>query len=121
MTLSESKYAGEFIVSECDGQISRDTVTVTVATAAKLVPGQVLGKLTATGKYVKFDDSATDGSETAAAILYGELDNTDGTTADFQGAVINFGAEVRSADLVWGTASSVVGLPQLHALGIKAR
>ena len=122
MTLTEGKYTGEFVTAESPGTISRDQVTVTVALATLLVPGQVLGKLSASGKYVPFDETATDGSEAAAAILYNPLDNSAGVApADFEATVINFAAEVRATDLEWGDADDTVGLPQLAALGIKAR
>ena len=122
MSLSEGQYTGEFILAESPGTISRDQVTVTVAAATKLVPGQVLGKLSATGKHVPFDDTATDGSEEAAGVLYGELDNSaGGSPADFDAAIVNFAAEVRADDLEWGSADDTVGTPQLAALGVKAR
>jgi hypothetical protein len=122
MALNEGKYSGEFILSEAPGTISRDNVTVTVAASTTMEPGQVLGKLAATGKYVAFDETATDGRETAAGILYAELDNSAvGSPADFSGVIVNWSAEVREADLVWGTADDSVGIPQLEALGIKVR
>ncbi|WP_412057106.1 head decoration protein [Bartonella sp. DGB2] len=39
--------------------------------------GQVLGKITETGKYAPLDFSATDGRETAYAISYDTVDTTD--------------------------------------------
>lgn len=46
----------------------RETVVYN-GTAATLVPGTVLGKVTATGKYQIAVQTATDGSEVAAAIV----------------------------------------------------
>lgn len=43
--LNEGKHTGEFLLSEGNGSISRETVTISSAAAA-LVPGTVLGKIT---------------------------------------------------------------------------
>lgn len=126
MALTEGKYTAEFLLSESPGTLSRDTVTVTVAAATKLSPGRVLATLSATGVYVPYDNVGTDGSEEASGILYGECDNTDGVGAvDFTAVVINWGAEVRKADLSWATGASAgdktAAYADLAALGIKAR
>jgi len=126
MALTEGQYTGEFIVSESNGKISRDTVTVTVAASKNQKAGSVLAKLSATGKYVEYDNAGTDGSEVAAGILYSGLDNSAvGAPADFTGVVINFGAEVRKADLQWFSGASggdkTAAYADLAALGIKAR
>lgn len=71
-TVTDTPRAGAFIVSEANGGRSREVVTVT-ATGGALAAGTVLGKITATGKYVRHDDAASDGSETAAAILYAPI------------------------------------------------
>lgn len=124
-TKTEGKHTGEFLISESPGHISRDQATVTVAAATTLEPGTVLGKLTATGKYVPYDNVGSDGSEAAAGVLYGALTNDDVAPADLQGVVINFGAEVRAADLVWASglvdADKTAGLADLAAFGVKAR
>lgn len=57
----------------------KDVVTVNTAAIATLVLGTVLGKVTATGKYVPSVATATDGSQTAAAIYIGRGDT--GSTA----------------------------------------
>jgi hypothetical protein len=51
----------------------RETVTVNEAAAKSYVPGTVLGKVTATGKYKIAVQTAVDGSQTAAAIVMGEV------------------------------------------------
>ncbi|MGH6900186.1 MAG: head decoration protein, partial [Geminicoccaceae bacterium] len=43
--LSEGRYAGEFVVSEGNGKISRETITV--LSGETLQAGAVLGKVTA--------------------------------------------------------------------------
>ena len=62
----------EFVLSEANGFMSRDEVTVTLGVAA-YKSGTVMSKLTATGTCVPYDDVGTDGSETAAGILYTAL------------------------------------------------
>ena len=122
--LTETIHDGGFLVSEANGRRSRSEVTVTVPAATKLVAGYVLGKLSADGKYVPYDNANTDGSEAAAAILYTECDNSDGgAPTDFTATVIDMDAEVREDDLTWLDAQNdkTAGLADLLALGIKAR
>lgn len=126
MSLTEKKRTGEFIETELPGNLSRSTVTLTVAAGTVLYPGHVLAKLSATGKYVEYDNAGSDGSESARAILYAEVDNSaGGAPADFTAVVIDFGAEVRKADLGWFSGASAgdktAAYTDLAAYGIKAR
>src|SRR5579885_2493371 len=102
--LTEQTYPGEFLISELGGRGSRHDVTVTVPADTKLVPGTVLGKITATGKYVPYDDRDTDGRENAVGILYATADNSSGgAPLDVAEAVnVNWSAEVRKSLLSWG-------------------
>jgi len=120
--LTEGQHTGEFILSEAPGTLSRDTVTVDVPANTTLEAGTVLGQLSGTGHYAPFDETNSDGSETAAGILVGELVN-DTDAVDAQEAVLlNLMAEVRADDLVWGDGvDEDAGLADLLALGIKAR
>ena len=59
----------EFLLSEANGYLSRDEVTVTLQASA-MKSGTVMSKLTATGKWVPYDDVGTDGSEVASGVLY---------------------------------------------------
>lgn len=121
-TLTEGRHPGEFLIGEQAGTLSRDQVTVTVAGSTELAPGTVLGKITASGKYVVYDNDSSDGREVAAGILHGTLDNESVSAADMDATIINFGAEVRADDLTWGDDSHAsAGLVDLAALFIKAR
>lgn len=124
-TKTETQHDAEFLVAEAPGTISRDAVTVTVPAETTLSAGTVLGKLSATGKYVIADETGSDGSEEAAGILFGELANGDDEAADMDAVVINFCAEVRETDLQWNEGRSdedkAIALAALAALGIKAR
>ena len=73
----EPVHAGEFLLSEGAGQISREVINV--AAGAALMPGQVLGLVTATGFFVPYDPEAENGSEHAACILFGPLGESDVT------------------------------------------
>lgn len=122
-TLTEGRRPGDFILSEQRGTLSRDTVTVDVPAGETLSPGTVLGIVAATGHYAPYDDSNSDGSETAAGVLYAELDNSSADeTTEMTGVVINFGAEVRKAGLAWKTGvDEDSGIADLAAIAIKAR
>jgi hypothetical protein len=117
MALTETQHTGEFIIRETGGpELTRETVTVTVATATKLQPGHVLAKLSATGKYVEYDNSGSDGSEIAYAILYAELDNSaGGAPADFTGVVVARLAAVRKAGLKWNSGVDASGKTAAYA------
>jgi hypothetical protein len=122
---TEGKHGAEFLVSEAPGTLSRDSVTVTVPASTTLKPGAVLAVLSATGKYVPYDNAGSDGSETAAAVLYSELVNDTESGADATGVVINFAAEVRLSDLEWvdgmDDAGKLAAYVDLRTKGVKAR
>jgi head decoration protein D len=117
--------AGGFIQSEGPGSYSRDEVVIEGGTggAGKLVAGSVLGKITATGKYVPSPHSASDGSQVGLAILW---DNIDATEEDVIAVVVARLAEVRAADLhydpsVTAGAYTVTKNGELLAAGIVVR
>lgn len=56
----------EGLLSEANGKRSRDAAIIT---GGNYPSGTVLGQLSASEKYVELDPSASDGSETAVAIL----------------------------------------------------
>ncbi|MFY0751912.1 hypothetical protein ACVWXR_003583 [Pseudomonas lurida] len=71
----ESMHAGEFLLSEGAGNISREAINV--AAGAALEPGQILGLITATSEFAPYKPTAEDGTENAIAILYGPLGESD--------------------------------------------
>lgn len=71
----EPMHAGEFLLSEGAGNISRESINVAAGPA--LNPGQILGLLTATGEFAPYDPTAEDGTQTAVAILFGPLGESD--------------------------------------------
>jgi hypothetical protein len=113
-TLTEGKHAAEFLLSEASGERSREQVVLS-STAAALVAGTVLGKVTASGEYVAYATGASDGSETAVAILF---DNAADLAADQKVLVIARDAEVIEAEL---TSLDAAGKAELAAVGIIVR
>ena len=98
MTVSEQNHNLEVLLSEANGALSRDVVTISVG--QNLQTGAVLGKVTASGEYVALNPAATDGSETAAAIL---LYATDASSAAAKATAITRLAEVAADLMVWPT------------------
>lgn len=102
----------EFLIYE-EPVLSRDTITI-VSGAGVVSPGTVLGKITASGKYKPYDDSYTDGAETADAINFYEID---ATSADVKTTAITRFAVVKNSSLQWNSlcdntakAAAIVGL-----------
>lgn len=71
----EPIHAGEFLLSEGAGNISREAINVAAGPA--LYPGQVLGLVTATGEFAPYAPAAEDGTQAAVAILFGPLGESD--------------------------------------------
>ena len=75
---TEGRHPGECIIAEEEAHYCREVITIPAGTGI-VGPDTVLGKITASGKYVPSDDGAADGSEKAAAVnIYG----CDATDAD---------------------------------------
>lgn len=72
---TESMHAGEFLLSEGAGNISREAINV--AAGAALEPGQILGLITLSSEFAPYEPTAEDGTENAIAILYGPLGESD--------------------------------------------
>lgn len=120
MALTEARRTGEFILSEANGTLSRDTVTI--VSGQTLAAGQVVGKVTASGKYAAFDNDTNTGVETAAGILYEAVDASGG---DKTGVIISRFAEVNGNLLTWGADNDAgditAGTAELAALYIFVR
>ena len=112
--LIEGKHAGEFLLSEGNGTISRESVVIAAAAGA-IAAGTLLGKITASGKYVAYSNVAADGSQTAVGIAY---DNIDDLATDQKATIIARDAEVTGASLVGLDAP---GTADLALVGIIVR
>lgn len=110
VTLTETFHAGTFIVNELDNFQSRKEVTLSNANGETDVifeAGSVLGKITndnsdslgADGSYVAIKKGQTDGSQTAAGVLYNEVILAAGATQKV--TLMVHECVVRLSDLVW--------------------
>lgn len=110
--IEEGKRTGEFLISEGEGAISREAVTIKKR-AAVYEAGTILGKVAATGLYKAYDPAATDGSETAVGVLY---ETTDASAADTVAVAIVRLAEVDGTLLVGDVASAKDDLAANHVI-----
>ena len=100
----------------------RNVVTVNEAAASDYVIGTVLGKITASGKYVAAKETATDGSKVPAAVVLENKSIAAATDtkvlAAVRGQMILSKAEV-VLDATYNTdAKKATALAALEALGI---
>ena len=89
----EALFAGDFPIV---------TKEVTIASGQNLTKNSVLGKITASGKYILSLQAAVDGSEVADVIL---VDDTDASGGDKVASVYLTG-DFREDKLVFGTGHS---------------
>lgn len=114
-TFTEARRTGEHVISEANGTRSREVVVI-ASGAGKLEAGTVLGKITASGKYGKYDNAdTTTGIGTAAAVLYAGID---ATSADAKAVVHLRDCEITEALLTGIDAS---GKTDLAGLGVIVR
>lgn len=119
---TEGRQPGEFLLTEANGQRSRENITV-ASGAGIIAPGSILGIVTASGKYVLSPDTGADGSQTAVAVaLYG----CDATSADQQIVVVRRDAEINGKMLthhatVNDATKRAAKATQLAAAGIIVR
>jgi hypothetical protein len=112
----------EIIMSEANGTLSRDTITVKTGSGV-LVAGMVMGMETATGKWKPSPDTGSDGTQIAGAIL---LYPVDATASDVVTTALTNLAEVNAAKLsydasVSDNAKKTAKNNQLKAVLIKVR
>lgn len=82
------------------GDFPIETAKATIAAGADLTAGAVLGRIAASGKYALSDETASDGSETPAAIL---LTDAAAAGADADAIVLLSGAVAADALNFGGT------------------
>ena len=98
-------------------QRARDLDRVDVAAGQRLQSGTVLGRVTATGRLVKHDPAATDGSQTPAAFLGSPL--MDGGAGTFPVLVYAGEVVVFPGALNGGEGVSPTTAAQLQAAGAR--
>lgn len=118
--LTEGRHTAEYILSEANGHRSREVGTLLAGN--KLVPGTVLGRITASSKLTVLTPGASDGSQTAAGVLY---DDVDATSADKAAVYTARDSEVKGLALTWPAGISApnktAAITELAALGIIVR
>ncbi|AXS39260.1 head decoration protein [Breoghania sp. L-A4] len=114
-----------FVLSLASGKRSLDTITI-ASGAGRLESGTVLGRITASGKFITSPNAEVvdiEGAEIATAILgYG----VDATDSDVEAVVVDGDAEVKEPMLVFDASVDdatkiAIKVEQLRAVGIKAR
>jgi hypothetical protein len=107
-TVIEQNYSADLLKEEPFRQISRTLGTISSAAAGVVKKGTVLGKVTASGKYLPYNPAAADGTQIASAVLIynpGGINggDADATLADVPNAVLLQAlAVIDTAFLVWG-------------------
>lgn len=106
-----------------DQGYARADGTVNVAAETELTIGSVLGKVTATGKYVPRDPAASNGSEVSAAVC---LENvTVAATTDTEVTILVddsiVGVDALVFDVAHDAGQQATAISELEALGIKTR
>ncbi|TWA76441.1 bacteriophage lambda head decoration protein D [Azospirillum brasilense] len=94
--VSSESYAPDLLLA---GDFPRMTRSVTLVSGQNLVRGAVLGKITASGKYVLSASAASDGSQTPVAVLMDDCDASGGDktvgiyeSGEFLGTALTLGA-----------------------------
>lgn len=115
------KTDSDVVKDEGANRFSRDD-DVLASGSGKVACGTVLGRVTATGKFKPFAPAASDGSQTAAAII---LQSADATSADVTVVNLKRRAQVVLQALVWPAGITATqrnaALASLETLGIVAR
>mgnify|MGYP005847490389 CR=1 FL=1 len=123
--LTEGSRKADFMVSEANAYRSRDQGTVTVPANTTLASGTILGAITSTGKFVRQDTAAVDGSEVHAGVLFEPLVNDTGAAVDAVATIVARDAEVEKAKLTYeasATAGEITAADAaLAGLGIIVR
>jgi len=118
---TESMHAGEFLLSEAEGNLSRENVLVTVPATTTILAGAVLAY--SGGKYVPATKALVD-ADADISILYRELQNDDDDPADQEGVVIDCVAEVDGNLLDWNAMAAAdqdTAITALRAKAVKVR
>lgn len=100
---SQGQIAPENLIA---GEFPRITRKVTVGTGANLMAGAVLGKITATGKYILSASAAVDGSQIPEAIL---AEDASALTADVQAVAILTG-EINELAVMLGAGHTLASI-----------
>jgi hypothetical protein len=112
---------GAHLVSEANGYRSRESIVVKSG-SGKLPAGTLVGKLTATGKFVPWAPGASDGSQIVGGVTFEAIDATSADVnvtghvrdCEMQRAMLSFVGAVQTSD-------KLTAYEQLAARGIALR
>ncbi len=117
---TQEKQLTDVLQYEDNCEFTREKITV--VSGQNLTVGDVVGKITASGKYAIYDNAAADGTEVAAGVL---LFSVDASAADQDGVILARGpAIVKDTGLGWNAQAQGAidaGLADLDTLNIIAR
>lgn len=111
---------GEFLLSEAEGQRSRETRVAAFTTGTAWPSGTVMGKVTTGGKLIKYLDGASDGSQTAMAVMLTDIPAS-AASGDIPVVTYERDCEVIGAILNGGAGVDAAGKVDLTAAGIIVR
>jgi hypothetical protein len=112
---------GHFVSGDIDPNKSNDHL-VLKASIGDVPAGQVLGKVTATGAYAPHDPAASDGTEVAAAILWGARANkaaTQRAVGVFRNVVVNGNALTFKAGITTNQRDAAVAALATKGLMVR--
>lgn len=96
-----------------------DIETVTVGANSTIKRGTVMGKITASGKYITSLNAASDGSQIAVAVLAEDAVNTTGSSVDIKAVVWKKGT-FNSLGVTFGTGQTLENTKDsLHNVSIE--
>ncbi len=108
---TQTRTPGDFLASEEVAMASREQITLAPTTG--LEPGTILGRITATGKYVAHDPAASDGSQNVACVLYAAVK---ASPNDQRAVAIARRAEVSAPQLTGLSGAAAAGLAALRII-----
>lgn len=118
--IDNGRRTGAYIIGEAE--IDRSREQIIVASGNVLEAGTVLGKVTASKKYVALNLAAADGSQNVAGILYGD---TNAAAADNRAVAHVRDCSVSGHELVWpvgiSDANKTAAIAAFVALGVIVR
>lgn len=96
-----------------------DIETVTVGANSTIAKGTVMGKITASGKYIASLNAASDGSQIAVAVLAEDAVNATGSSADIKVVMFKKGT-FNSLGVTFGTGQTLANTKDdLHKVSIE--
>jgi hypothetical protein len=122
---TEGPHNWEVVLSLSPGRQSVDNAHILVPAETTLRAGTIVGRVASPPSELadrKVYEPYDDGDHEEAAVLPAEVKNTGTVEAALSGVVVNWGAEVRIAKLIWGEGvDQDAGLAALEKKGVKAR